>query len=76
MSKVKFELPAKRENTIQAVIDVLIENGITPINADLIIHTNAEALGNENRNIMNAAQDDDWDAIWNFIELYLNGDLW
>lgn len=64
-----------RKNTIQSVIDYLIDNGVSPMNADIILHLNHPAMGNEDMNIMRAAQENNWDAIWNFVDLYVSGDL-
>lgn len=67
---------SKRIDTVQSVIDYLIDHGVSEYNTTLLLHTNHAGLGDENTSILSAAQQGKWDAIWNFVELYVNGDLW
>lgn len=64
-----------RKNTVQSVIDYLIDNGVSETNTNILIHVNHPAMGSEDMNIMKAAQEGKWDTIWNFVQLYIDGDL-
>jgi len=64
-----------REPKLQAVIDYLIENGVSEFNADMLLSTNLPALGGY-RTMRNEAQDGNWDKVWDMAELYISGDMW
>lgn len=66
----------KKVNTLQSVIDFLVDHGTSDFSANMFIHTNILALdGAGNTNIVDAAQNGDWDTIWAVIQLYVDGDL-
>lgn len=65
--------PAKKENKLQSIIDFLIDNGLSEFMADQFIHTNIPALGGD-RNIVDCAQEDNWEDAWRVAEQYINGD--
>lgn len=73
MKKVIKE--AKRENSLQAVVNYLIDNGLTEFDTNILIHTNLPALGGE-RSILRCIQDEEWDDAWSAAELYISGDMW
>lgn len=66
---------SKREENLQAVIDYLIDNGVTEFNTDIFLHTNLESLGGY-RSLMDEMRDGKWDSVWNIVELYVSGDMW
>lgn len=66
---------ASREPKLQAVIDYLVDNGVSEFNANILLHTNMPYLGGD-RNLMNEVRDGDWDKVWNAVELYVSGDMW
>lgn len=64
-----------RTNTVQALIDYLVDNGLTDFDTNILIHTNLPALGGD-RSILRAAQEGNWDEAWGAAELYISGDMW
>jgi beta-lactamase superfamily II metal-dependent hydrolase len=64
-----------REESLQALINYLTDNGVTDFNANILIHTNMEAFGGH-RNMLDEIRDENWDLVWNVAELYIQGDLW
>lgn len=71
----KQSIEANREPRLQAVIDYLVDNGVSEINTDILLHTNMPALGGY-RSIMNEVRDGNWDKVWDTVELYISGDMW
>ena len=65
----------EKENTLQSIIDFLLDNGVSEFNANILIHTNIPALG-DTRNLIDTARDGEWDLAWNVVQLYIDGDLW
>jgi len=65
----------ERKKTLQAIIDYLVDNGVSEFNANMFIHTNLVMLG-EYRNIVDEVQDGNWDKAWDAAELYISGDMW
>lgn len=63
-----------RENTLQSVIDFLIDSGLSDYNVNTLIHVNMPVL--KDTNIVAAAAEDRWGEIWNAVQLYIDGDLW
>jgi predicted aldo/keto reductase-like oxidoreductase len=66
---------AKRQESLQAIIDYLIENGVTEFNTNTLIHTNLSMLG-VYRSINDEVRDKHWDKAWDAVELYVSGDMW
>jgi hypothetical protein len=64
-----------REKKLQALIDYLVDNGVSDFNANILIHTNMPSFGGY-RNMMDEIRDGNWDDVWNVAELYIQGDLW
>ncbi len=71
----KQSTEANREPRLQAVIDYLVDNGVSEINTDILLHTNMPVLGGY-RSIMNEVRDGNWDKVWDTVELYISGDMW
>ena len=72
--KQKVELPEKKENSLQAIIDFLIDNGLSEFDTNIFIHTDLVQFGGY-RNMVDVARDGDWEIAWTVAELYMNGDL-
>lgn len=72
--KKQFSKPS-REETLQSLINYLTDNGVSDFNANILIHTNMEALGG-NRSMLDEVRDGKWETVWNVAELYISGDLW
>jgi len=72
--KKQFTKPS-REETLQSLINYLTDNGVSDFNANILIHTNMEALGG-NRSMLDEVRDGKWETVWNVAELYISGDLW
>jgi len=75
MSKKK-EILFEKQNNLQSLLDFFIAHGVSPFNAELLLHINITALGNENTSFINAAENNDWQTIWAVAQLYVDGDLW
>ena len=72
--KKQFSKPS-REETLQSLINYLTDNGVSDFNANILIHTNMEALGG-NRSMLDEVRDGKWETVWNVAELYISGDMW
>jgi hypothetical protein len=72
---VKKEIipPAIKEDSLQAIIDFLIDNGMSEFSADMFIHMNIPALGGD-RSILNCAQEEKWEDAWRVSQAYIDGD--
>lgn len=64
-----------REQNIQAVVDYLVDNGLSDFGANQLLHVNMPALGGY-RSILDEVRDENWDTVWNVAELYVSGDMW
>lgn len=73
MALKKVVKKAERKESLQAIVNHLVENGMSDMGANNFIHLNIPALGG-NRTIMNCIQDRSWDEAWNVIDAYLAGD--
>ncbi len=67
--------PHKREESVQAVIDYCIDNGLTEFDTNILIHTNLPYLGGY-RTLLMEMQEGNWDKVWDYLDLYFAGDLW
>lgn len=65
--------PAIKENTLQAIIDYLVDNGMPEFGANIFIHTNLPVLG-DNVSLLNCIQDNRWDEAWTVAQAYIAGD--
>jgi len=65
--------PALRKNTVPALIEHMIANGMSDFAANQFVHTNIPALG-EYRNIIDVVREGNWDEAWNVVDAYLRGD--
>ena len=66
--------PNKAQET-QAVIDYLVDNGVSEFNATMLLNTNLKALGGY-RSMMDEVRDNNWGKVWEMAELYVSGDMW
>lgn len=66
---------AEHEESLQAIVNYLVDNGVSDFQANMIIHTNFPSLG-ETSNLVDAAREGRWSDAWNTVELYIAGDLW
>lgn len=64
-----------REHNLQALINYLGDNGMSDMNADILLHTNMPIFGGY-RNMMDEIRDGKWDKVWDAAELYISGDMW
>lgn len=71
--KKEIETPLVKKNTVQAIIDYLIDNGMSQMAANQFIHINIPALGG-NKSILDCANDGGWDTAWAVTESYMAGD--
>ena len=65
--------PKTKEESLQAIIDYLIDSGMTPPDVNQFIHVNIPALGGD-RSIVNCAQENNWYDAWRVAEAYIAGD--
>lgn len=72
--KKNIKKPDSREEDLQAIIDFLVDNGVSDFSVNMLIHTNMPALGDD-RSIMSCARNGEWNDAWNVAELYVSGDL-
>lgn len=66
--------PSERSESLQAIVNYLVDNGMSNFDAQQFIHTNLPALG-EYRNIVDTIRDGKWDEAWSVAELYISGDV-
>lgn len=64
-----------REQSVQALVNYLVDNGVSDFNANQLLHVNMEAFGGY-RNMLDEIRDGNWDNVWNVAQLYIDGDLW
>lgn len=74
MKGKRIDVPETRENSLQGVIDFLIDNGLSEFNTNSLIHTDLVQFGGY-RNMVDVARDGEWDLLWNVATMYINGDL-
>lgn len=67
---MKKKVTPSRENSVQAVVDYFIDNGVTPFTANQLLHFNWPSLG-EYRTLMDEVRDNNWERIWDVAELYI-----
>lgn len=72
--KRKPTAPNKAQE-VQAIIDYLVDNGVSEFNASMLLNTNLKALGGY-RSMMDEVRDENWESAWNMAELYVSGDMW
>ncbi len=72
--KKKIVGPKEHEESLQAIINYLVDNGMSDFQANMLIHTNMPALG-EDTNLMDCARQGRWSEAWAATELYMSGDL-
>lgn len=72
--KKKIIDPKGHEESLQAIIDYLVDNGLSDFQVNMLIHTNMPSLG-ETRNIMDCVREGNWGEAWAAAELYMSGDL-
>ena len=65
----------QKEQSLQAIINYLVDNGLADFDANQFIHVNLPALG-EYKNIVDCVREGKWDEAWSVTELYVAGDLW
>jgi hypothetical protein len=65
--------PTNKRNSVQALVDHMVANGMTSFSANQMLHVNIPALG-EYRNIIDATKEGDWDTAWAVVDSYLRGD--
>lgn len=65
--------PAVKRNTVQALVDYLVDNGMSEMGANQFLHVNIPALGG-NRSIMDCIVSKEWDTAWGVAESYMAGD--
>lgn len=63
-----------REHKLQAIVDYLVDNGVSDFQVNILIHTNMPALNL--KNIVDCVREDRWDDAWSAAELYISGDMW
>lgn len=73
--KKNINEPNSRPQDLQAVIDYLVDNGVSDFQVNLLIHTNMPVLG-EYSNMVGAARDGRWAEVWNAAELYISGEVY
>ena len=66
--------PATRRNTVAAIVEHLVENGMSQFSANQFIHLNIPALG-EYRSLLDCMNNGEWDKAWNVVDMYLAGDF-
>lgn len=71
--KREVKEPVNKRNTLQSLIDFLVENGMTQFSANQFVHINIPAIGGD-KNIMNLIQEGNWDDAWGVAESYIRGD--
>ena len=71
--KREINTPLVKTNTVQAIIDYLIDNGMSVMAANQFIHINIPALGG-NKSVLDAANNQEWDTAWAVVESYMAGD--
>lgn len=59
--------------SLQAIIDHLIDNGMSPYGANMFIHINQPALGGD-KTIMDCVRENNWAQAWATVKGYLAGD--
>ncbi len=69
MAKHKISEPSRRE-TVQAVVDYFIDNGVSQFTANQLLHMNWPSLG-DFRTLMDEIRDGNWDKVWYTAELYI-----
>ncbi len=65
--------PSTKKNTVQAIVEYLMDNGMSSAGANMFVHLNIPALGGDT-SIMNLATDGKWDTAWSVAEQYMAGD--
>lgn len=73
--KRKIISPDSHPADLQAIIDYLVDNGVSDFQANMLLHTNFPSLG-DTSNLIDAAREGRWEDAWNTVELYIAGDLW
>lgn len=73
--KKNIKEPQGRPHDLQAIIDYLVDNGVSDFQVNMLIHTNMPALGGY-ASIQSATRDGRWAEAWNAAELYISGDMW
>ena len=71
--KRQINTPAVKRNTVQALIEYLIDNGMSQHGANQFIHINIPALGG-NKTVLDCATNNEWDKAWSVVEAYIAGD--
>jgi len=72
--KRKIKDPNGHEESLQAIIDYFVDNGMSDFQANILIHTNMPVL--DLRNIMDCVRENNWNEAWAAAELYMSGDMW
>jgi hypothetical protein len=65
---------SKKVDTVQAMIEYLVSNGMSQISADTFIHVNLPALG-DYRSLLDCMNEGKWDEAWNVVDMFLRGDF-
>jgi hypothetical protein len=73
VKKRESVLPAVQGNSLQAIIDFLVDNGMSEFDIDRFIHLNLPALGGYT-NIMDCVREDRWEDAWRVSKQYIDGD--
>ena len=71
--KVILQTSAKT-NTVQAMVDHLVENGMSQFSANQFIHVNIPALG-DYKSLLDCMNNGEWDTAWNVVDMFLRGDF-
>lgn len=71
--KKEIKPPIVEEDKLQAIIDFLVDNGMSEFQVNMFIHTNIPALGGDTT-IMNCVQEGRWGEAWSVAKAYIDGD--
>lgn len=62
------------KDTVQSMVDHLVDNGMSNFSANQFIHVNLPALGNY-RSLLDCMNDGEWETAWNTVDMFLRGDF-
>ena len=73
--KKNIKQPETHPHDLQAIIDYLVDNGVSDFQVNMLIHTNMPVLG-ESRNLIDATREGRWADAWRAAELYISGEIY
>ena len=71
--KREIVAPVVKKDTVQAIVDFLVENGMSQMGANQFLHVNIPVLGG-NKSIMDCIVNKEWATAWGVAESYMAGD--